>query len=75
VNRWSIEMRLRIVGAEAFTLDPSKGIGAQAKDHFLWHFHRGRSRVRNGKVERTAFSPTGKVDFHVTKKFAKLRAP
>lgn len=72
-DRWSIEMRLPIVGAEAFTLDPTKGIdGAQPKDLFPWHFNVGRTRVRDDKVERTAFSATGKDDFHVTEKFAKL---
>jgi hypothetical protein len=72
-DRWSIEMRLPIVGAEAFTLDPTKGIdGAQPKDLFPWHFNLGRTRLRDGKTERTAFSPTGKDDFHVTEKFAKL---
>jgi hypothetical protein len=72
-DRWSIEMRLPIVGAEAFTLDPTKGIdGAQPKDLFPWHFNFGRTRLRDGKTERTAFSPTGKDDFHVKEKFAKL---
>ena len=72
-DRWSIEMRLPIVGAEAFTLDPTKGIdGAQPKDLFPWHFNLGRTRLRDGKTERTAFSPTGKDDFQVTEKFAKL---
>lgn len=72
-DRWSIEMRLPIVGPEAFTLDPTKGIdGAQPKDLFPWHFNLGRTRVHDGKTERTAFSPTGKDDFHVTEKFAKL---
>lgn len=72
-DRWSIEMRLPIVGAEAFTLDPTKGIdGARPKELFPWHFNLGRSRVRNGGVERTAFSPTGQDDLHVTGKFAKL---
>lgn len=72
-DRWSIEMRLPIVGVEAFTLDPTKGIdGAQPKELFPWHFNLGRSRVRDGTVERTAFSPTGKEDLHVPEKFAKL---
>ena len=31
-----------------------------------------RTRVRSGKTKRTAFSPTGKDDFHVPEKFAKL---
>ncbi|MBX7211159.1 MAG: DUF4838 domain-containing protein [Verrucomicrobiaceae bacterium] len=72
-DRWSVEMRLPIVGAEAFTIDPTKGIdGAQPKELFPWHFNLGRTRVRDGKTERTAFSPTGKDDLHVTEKFAKL---
>lgn len=72
-DRWSIEMRLPIVGAEAFTLDPTKGIdGSRPKELFPWHFNLGRSRVREGKVERTAYSPTGKDNLHVPEKFAKL---
>jgi hypothetical protein len=72
-DRWSIEMRLPIVGPEAFTLDPTKGIdGAQPKELFPWHFNLGRTRICDGKSERTAFSPTGKDDFHVTERFAKL---
>jgi hypothetical protein len=72
-DHWIVEMRLPIVGAEAFTLDPMKGIdGAQPKDLFPWHFNLGRTRFRGIKVERTAFSPTGTNNFHVTEKFAKL---
>ncbi|MFO1437664.1 MAG: DUF4838 domain-containing protein [Verrucomicrobiaceae bacterium] len=72
-DRWSIEMRLPIVGAEAFVLDPTKGIdGERPKELFPWHFNLGRTRIRDGKTERTAFSPTGKDDFYVPEKFAKL---
>lgn len=72
-DRWSIEMRLPIVGAEAFTLDPTKGIdGERPKELFPWHFNLGRTRIRNAQSERTAFSPTGKEKFHVTERFAKL---
>lgn len=72
-DRWSIEVRLPIVGADAFTLDPTKGIdGSQPKELFPWHFNLGRGRLRDGKFERTAFSPSGKDDFHVPEKFAKL---
>jgi hypothetical protein len=72
-KQWSIEMRLPIVGAEAFTLDPTKGIdGAQPKDLFPWHFNLCRQRVRGSEVERTAYSPTGKDEFYVLEKFAKL---
>lgn len=70
---WSIEMRLPIVGEGAFALDPTKGIdGAQPKDLFPWRFNVGRQRVRGAAIERTAFSATGKDDFYVPEKFAKL---
>lgn len=66
-------MRLPVVGAEAFVLDPTKGIdGERPKELFPWHFNLGRTRVRDSKTERTAFSPTGKDDFHVPEKLAKL---
>lgn len=72
-DRWSIEMRLPVIGAEAFTLDPTKGIdGERPKELFPWHFNLGRSRVRNAQTERTAFSPTSKTDLRVPEKFAKL---
>ncbi len=72
-NRWSIELRLPIVGEDAFTLDPSKGIaGTQPKDIFPWHFNIGRVRIREGKSERTAYSPTGQDEFRVPEKLAKL---
>jgi hypothetical protein len=72
-NFWSVEMRLPIAGEGARVLDPLKGIdGAQPKDLFPWYFNVCRQRVRGADIERTAFSPTGKEDFHVTEKFAKL---
>lgn len=73
MDRWSVELRLPIVGAEAFTLDPTRGIdGTQPKELFPWHFNIGRSRVRDGKVERTAYSPTGSDNLYAPEKFAKL---
>jgi len=72
-NLWSIELRLPIVGEGAFVLDPLKGIdGSQPKDLFPWHFNLGRQRVRGSSIERTAYSATGKDDFHVPEKFAKM---
>jgi hypothetical protein len=72
-SEWSIEIRLPIVGEEAHVLDPHKGIdGAQPKDLFPWYFNLGRQRVRGNDLERSAYSPTGKDDFRVTEKFAKL---
>ncbi|MBL8829995.1 MAG: DUF4838 domain-containing protein [Planctomycetaceae bacterium] len=70
---WSIELRLPIVGEDAFTLNPTKGVaGAQPKELFPWHFNLGRVRVRNGKIERTAYSPTGTDEFQVPEKFGIL---
>ena len=72
-KQWSIELRLPIVGEGAFALDPLKGIdGAQPKDLFPWHFNLGRQRVRGSSIERSAYSATGKDDFYVPEKFAKL---
>jgi len=72
-DRWSIELRLPIVGEDAFTLDPAKGIaGAPPKELFPWHFNVGRLRSRDGQVERTAYSPTGQDDFRVPEKYGKL---
>ena len=70
---WSVEIRLPIVGEGAHVLDPRKGVdGAQPKDLFPWYFNVCRQRVRRADIERTAYSPTGKEDFHVTEKFARL---
>jgi hypothetical protein len=72
-SRWSVELRLPIIGEEAFTLDPSKGIaGAQPKELFPWHFNIGRCRIRNGKTEFTAYSPTGMNNVRVPEKFGRL---
>lgn len=72
-DRWSIEVRLPIVGEDAYTLDPTKGVaGAQPKDLFPWRFNIGRVRVNGGKVERTAFSQTGRDELRAPEKYAKL---
>jgi hypothetical protein len=72
-RQWSIEMRLPITGEGSRMIDPLKGIdGAQPKDLFPWHFNVCRQRMRGTTIERTAFSTTGKDDFYVPEKFAKL---
>jgi len=72
-RQWSIEMRLPITGEGSRMIDPLKGIdGAQPKDLFPWHFNVCRQRVRGTTIERTAYSATGKHDFYVPEKFAKL---
>jgi hypothetical protein len=70
---WTVEIRLPIAGEGARVLDPLKGIdGAQPKDLFPWYFNLCRQRVRGKEIERTVYSPTGKDDFRVPEKFAKL---
>ena len=72
-KQWSIEMRLPITGEGSRMIDPLKGIdGDQPKDLFPWHFNLCRQRVRGSTIERTAYSATGKDDFYVPEKFAKL---
>jgi hypothetical protein len=72
-RQWSIEMRLPITGEGSRMIDPLKGIdGAQPKDLFPWHFNLCRQRIRGTIIERTAYSATGKDDFYVPEKFAKL---
>ena len=72
-KQWSIEMRLPITGEGSRMIDPLKGIdGDQPKDLFPWHFNLCRQRVRGSTIERTAYSATGKDEFYVPEKFAKL---
>lgn len=62
-------MRLPIVDAEAFVLNPTKGIDDERlKEHFPWHFN----PARQAQTKRTASSPTWKDDFHVTERLARL---
>ena len=72
-KQWSIEIRLPITGEGSRMIDPLKGIdGAQPKDLFPWYFNLCRQRVRGTAIERTAYSATGKEDFYLPEKFAKL---
>ncbi len=72
-KQWSIEMRLPITAEGSRMIDPLKGIdGSQPKDLFPWHFNLCRQRVRGTDVERTAWSATGRDDFYVPEKFAKM---
>ena len=72
-RQWGIEMRLPITGEGSRMIDPLKGIdGAQPKDFFPWHFELCRQSICGTAIERTAYSVTGKDDFYVLEKFAKL---
>ncbi len=72
---WSVEIRLPIAGEGARVLDPTTGIDGAAPTGLLpWYFNVGRQRVREGIVQLSAYSPTGKEDFLVPEKFAHMFA-
>jgi Domain of unknown function (DUF4838) len=67
---WTVEIRLPIV---ADANDPLHQIvGTQPVKSLPWYFNLCRQRIRGKSVELSAFSPTGKRNFHLPTKFAKL---
>ena len=72
-NYWSVEVRVPLAGEDARLMDPLAGVdGRKPSASFPWYFNVGRQRVRDGVVERLAYSPTGTNDFEVLSKFAEL---
>lgn len=72
-NYWSAEIRIPLEGEGARDLDPRTGVdGRMPTRTFTWHFNVGRQRVRDGEVERFAFSPTGSPGFDVVERFAEM---
>lgn len=70
---WSVEVEIPITGEGARLIDPNDGIdGRLPSTTFPWYFNVGRQRVRDGVVERTAYSPTGSTDFEVADRFAEM---
>jgi len=70
---WSAEIRVPLAGQGARLLDPLVGVdGRPPTADFPWYFNVGRQRVRDGKVERAAFSPTGSDELAVPERFAEL---
>jgi hypothetical protein len=56
---WTVELRVPWAGEMARQLDPLKGIdGRQPSLLYPWSINVCRQRVRGGKVERAAWSPT-----------------
>ena len=73
---WSLEVRIPAAGDMAADVVPLSGVaGRKPSKTYPWHFNLCRQRVRENGKELTAFSPTGKPDFHVPLKFAELAAP
>lgn len=73
---WSVEMRLPAAGESAAAVDPRRGIsGKRPNATYPWYINVCRMRLRPQAKELTAFSPTGKPDFHDTMKFGMLLVP
>lgn len=72
-NGWSVELRLPAGGDMIQIIDKLNGIAGDVPSaEKPWHFNVCRQRDRNGKMEHTAFSPTGSTSFHDKLKFGKL---
>ena len=75
-DHWSLEVRIPAAGDMAASVDPLNGVaGRKPSNTYPWYFNIGRQRVRENGKELTAFSPTGKPDFHVVLKFARFVVP
>ena len=70
---WSVEIRVPLAGDDARLMDALAGIdGRLPSRNFPWYFNVVRQRVRDGEVERLAYSPTGTDEFEVLERFAEL---
>ena len=73
---WSVEIRIPAAGQGAAATDPMRGVsGTMPTTTYPWYMNVCRSRPRAGGGELSAFSPTGKTDFHDTLKFGVLFTP
>ncbi len=71
---WSAEVRIPVVGEQQAVLNPNFGVaGRQPSDTYPWYFNVCRQRIRGDDAEYSAYSPTSAANFHVVKKFAKLK--
>ncbi len=70
-GEWTVEMRIPVIPKA--NLDPLNGVvGHQPNEMYPWYFNICRQRVRGKETELSAFSPTGKDNFHELLKFGKL---
>jgi len=73
---WTLEVRIPIVGETNADIDPLNGVaGRKPHKTYPWYFNVCRQRVSDKSKELTAFSPTGKPNFHDVMKFAELISP
>jgi len=70
---WSVEIRLPLAAANQDELDSLNGIAAtKPNETYPWYLNICRQRIRTNGNEFSAFSPTGKSDFHHPLKFAEF---
>lgn len=73
---WSIEICIPAAGEAAASIDPLRGVaGKKPSITYPWYMNICRMRIRADEKELTAFSPTGKPNFHDSMKFGKLWSP
>ncbi|MFN2352413.1 MAG: hypothetical protein ABR497_10750, partial [Kiritimatiellia bacterium] len=74
---WSVELRIPVVFEREGAMDPYHYLVGRPPSHvrsqaFPWHFNVGRVRVREGRRQVAAFSPTGEDNFDDTFRFAQM---
>ena len=70
---WTAEIRVPWAGEMARAIDPLKGIdGRKPSPTYPWWINVCRQRVRDGKVQRAAWSPTGTNRFDDLSKFGSV---
>ncbi len=75
-GNWTVELRIPVAGAEAHNVNPLYGVsGAKPTLTYPWYINVCRQRNRTHSHELSAFSPTGKPNFHDPMKFGKLWVP
>lgn len=67
-DHWTVEMQLPITQDDNDPLH--QVIGRRPSASLPWHFNLCRHRIRETGSEASAFSPTGKANFHEVPKFA-----
>jgi len=72
-DHWSVELRIPVAGDGHDVLMPFSGVsGRRPTQTHPWFFNIARQRVRDGQMERSAFSPTSTQSFHRVLKFAEM---
>jgi hypothetical protein len=73
---WSVEICIPVAGEAAASIDPLKGVaGKKPSATYPWYINVCRMRITADEKELTAFSPTGKTNFHDSLKFGILWSP